>query len=245
MIATNHFIFVHMFRSGGTTVNNFLSEHFEGKMIGYHRPRKMIPASLQHLPVLGTIRNPWDWYVSVYHHAINFGYPKGASTFLNWLLDFEKLDFKNTIPYLLRIKDIPQKEKVLAYFPNTYDWKSIKIDNLTKSDCEKYLTSSYGFWSWLIEHMYCVDEKLADVSWCKTNSLDEFHLLLEKFNTNKEAKNKPITNHLNSMTGHNSYLQKNVPVPRKKDYREYYDDETRNWVYEKDRKYIDYFGFEF
>ncbi|BBM87200.1 hypothetical protein [Candidatus Uabimicrobium amorphum] len=247
MILTNQFIFLHMFRSGGTTVNNVLIEHMDGTMLGYHRARKEIPAELRTLPLIGTIRNPWDWYVSVYHHAINFSYPKGANTFLNWLVDFHKMSFKEVMLYLLRVKEVPHYQKTIRYFPDVYEWNTIKLDNITKADYISYHNSGMSFWSWLIEHMYSIEGKIDGVSWCKTSELHrEFYTVLESFVGEKpEIKKLLSTQRLNAMTGYNSYLRKNVAVPRKKNYRYYYDDELREHVYEKDYKYIQYFGFVF
>ena len=36
--------------------------------IGYHLPRALLPGEYSHLPLLGTVRNPWDFYVSWYHY---------------------------------------------------------------------------------------------------------------------------------------------------------------------------------
>ena len=236
-----------MFRSGGTTVNNILIHHMDGTMLGYHRPRKKMPVELKTLPVIATIRNPWDWYVSVYHHAINFGYPKGANSFLNWLVDFRRVSFKEAMHYLLQIK-VPPREKTLAYFPSTYEWNATKLDNLTKEDYINFCDSGLSFWSWLVEHMYALQGSVDGILWCKTSALHcDFYTLLEPFISKEKHKIKELlcAQRLNAMTGYNSYMNKNVPIPRKKDYRDYYDDELREWVYLKDHKYIEYFGFEF
>ena len=248
MILTPHFIFLHMFRSGGTTVNNILLNHMDGTMLGYHRPRKEMPIELRALPIIGTIRNPWDWYVSVYHHAVNFGYPKGANSFLNWLVDFRRVSFKEAMHYLLRVKEVPNNDKTLHYFPDAYEWNTTKLDNITKEDYSDFQKSCLPFWSWLIEHMYAMHGSLDGISWCKTSQLGtDFYMLLDPFISTEKQKIQQLfsTQCLNSMTGYNSYLNKNVPIPRAKNYRDYYDDELRDWVYKKDHRYIEYFGFEF
>jgi hypothetical protein len=35
--------------------------------LGDHSPVREVPAEFRHLPMLGYVRNPWDWYVSWYH----------------------------------------------------------------------------------------------------------------------------------------------------------------------------------
>ncbi len=67
MIVTNQFVFVHLHKSGGTFVGKIILELFpEARQIGYHYPITMIPPEHQNLPVLGVVRNPWDFYVSYY-----------------------------------------------------------------------------------------------------------------------------------------------------------------------------------
>ena len=68
MIVTDHFVFVHLHKCGGSFVNEVLTRFFpSARRVGYHYPRSMIPGTHRGLPVLGVLRNPWDFYVS-YHH---------------------------------------------------------------------------------------------------------------------------------------------------------------------------------
>ena len=92
MIATPSFVFIHMFRTGGTSINKFIN----GKKLGYHRPRSLIPKEYTHLPVVGNVRDPFDWYADVYFHALNFLYPMKTPPFLNSLLDFKRYSFKTS-----------------------------------------------------------------------------------------------------------------------------------------------------
>lgn len=67
MIVTDKFVFIHMHKCGGTFINLFIKRFFpSAKEIGYHYPIGMLPAKYRHLPVLGTVRNPWEFYVSYY-----------------------------------------------------------------------------------------------------------------------------------------------------------------------------------
>ncbi len=67
MIVTEKFVFIHLHKSGGTFVNKVLHHLFSSsRQIGYHYPTNMIPCEYCHLPILGVVRNPWDFYVSYY-----------------------------------------------------------------------------------------------------------------------------------------------------------------------------------
>lgn len=67
MIVTNKFVFIHLHKSGGTFVNKVIQGLFpSARQIGYHYPLNMLPREYHHLPLLGAVRNPWDFYVSYY-----------------------------------------------------------------------------------------------------------------------------------------------------------------------------------
>jgi len=103
-----------MFRTGGTSVNG----SFIGKMLGYHKPRSLIPKEYEHLPIVGNVRNPFDWYISLYHHALNVNYPMKTRTFLSFILDFKRYSFKESIKRLLDTSWMtPQDKEKFSFSP--------------------------------------------------------------------------------------------------------------------------------
>ncbi len=67
MIATDSFVFVHLHKCGGSFVTEALLRFVPGaRRVGYHYPLALLPERYRGLPVLGVVRNPWDFYVS-YH----------------------------------------------------------------------------------------------------------------------------------------------------------------------------------
>ena len=94
MIVTDKFVFVHLPRSGGTFVSDVIRKFFpSAHEIGYHLPRELLPKEYSHLPVLGTVRNPWEFYVSWYYYV----WPRDAATALvSWMTENGKLGFKGT-----------------------------------------------------------------------------------------------------------------------------------------------------
>jgi len=67
MIITERFVFVHMHKTGGQTLNDIITRCIpKHQVIGYHYPSKEVPADSATLPLVGIVRNPWDWYVSWY-----------------------------------------------------------------------------------------------------------------------------------------------------------------------------------
>jgi len=67
MIVTDGFVFLHLHKSGGSFVNEFLKRFYpSAREIGYHLPWSLVPESHADLPALGLVRNPWSYYVSWY-----------------------------------------------------------------------------------------------------------------------------------------------------------------------------------
>lgn len=72
MLLTRHFVFVHLLKSGGTFVKRILLDYAPADWacvnIEGHPSVADIPETHRHLPRIGFVRNPWDWYVSAYHY---------------------------------------------------------------------------------------------------------------------------------------------------------------------------------
>ena len=232
MLATNEFVFLHMFRTGGTSINS----SFKGKMVGYHRPRSLIPKEYAHLPIVGNVRNPFDWYVDIYYHALNFSFPMKTPTFLNFILDFKPYGFKESIkrlidPSWMNSKD---KEKSLSYFPVSYNWDSTLTDNLRKTEFQSYLNSEIGYLSWLFNYMYEDKESIEGVTYCRLEHLEKdwSSFLGKKISYPK----------LNAMSGVNSVFGQ-VKEPKRKNYMSYYDDGLIKLIVDKDKDYIKRFAY--
>lgn len=67
MIITKRFVFVHMPKTGGTWLREVLKKYKHPLWHLKERPGHETSAEAPPgLPILGTVRNPWDWYVSWY-----------------------------------------------------------------------------------------------------------------------------------------------------------------------------------
>jgi len=67
MIVHPKFAFVHLPKTGGTSIINYLLQNIPDTQrpnLKSHSPAKMIKG--QYPFIFGSIRNPWDWYVSMY-----------------------------------------------------------------------------------------------------------------------------------------------------------------------------------
>jgi hypothetical protein len=79
MLATKHFVFVHVPKTGGSFIEELCQEHLpESWMIdpstflpewlrgNRHAGYDAVPEEFASLPAICFVRNPWDWYVSWY-----------------------------------------------------------------------------------------------------------------------------------------------------------------------------------
>src|SRR3546814_13697467 len=95
MISNEQFTFIHVHKTGGRSLNSVITQCIPGsEVVGYHYPYAMLPAGRQHLPVVGVVRNPWDWYVSWYAFNRKLGMRNPLFIVVS---DGGKADFKSTI----------------------------------------------------------------------------------------------------------------------------------------------------
>ena len=107
MIVTDKFAFVHMHKTGGQSLSHILNDCMPNlQHIGYHYPHHMLPPQHSDLPVVGMVRNPWDWYISWY--AFNTR-PEVGNPLFFVISDGFQADFRRTITNLVNLpSDLPE-----------------------------------------------------------------------------------------------------------------------------------------
>jgi hypothetical protein len=150
MIATDHCIFLHLHKSGGTFVNEGLLRFVaDARIIGYHLPRTLIPASLAHLPVVGLVRNPWSYYVSWYSFQVRRPQPNPLFRVLS---EGGRLDFEATIRNMLDLgSGGAHLDSLIAALPKEYTHRGLNLPGFV---LESIRESRLGFYSWLYRYMY-------------------------------------------------------------------------------------------
>lgn len=63
MFISESVIFVELHKTGGTHIGRWLQQLVGGEQVGKHN---RVPPELRHRFILGSVRNPWDWYVSLW-----------------------------------------------------------------------------------------------------------------------------------------------------------------------------------
>lgn len=75
MLVTREFVFVHIPRTGGSTIRAVLADHADpnAPIFPTHAAYDELPQRLRDRPAFCVVRNPWDWYVSWYHNGLRNG----------------------------------------------------------------------------------------------------------------------------------------------------------------------------
>ncbi|MDE1897463.1 MAG: hypothetical protein KGI40_06475 [Xanthomonadaceae bacterium] len=221
MIVTDRFVFLHLHKSGGTFVNRFLQAFFpDARQIGYHLPRTCLPASCAALPLLGSVRNPWDYYVSWY--AFQTAKPRPNPVF-RVVSDQGRLGFADSVRNLLTLGEQPALlDAVRSGLPDIFPNRGI---NLTRDCLEPLVGSRLGFYSFLYQHIY---GEANDVSILDMHALrDGLPVLLEQIGVPATA---AMRHYLSRAPALNSSEHGH--------YADYYDATLRALVAERDAEVI-------
>jgi hypothetical protein len=228
MIATDHLVFLHLHKSGGTFVNEGLLRFVpEARQIGYHLPRKLIPPSLAHLPVLGLVRNPWSYYVSWYSFQARQPQPNALFRVLS---QGGRLDFEATVRNMMTLADGGALlDELVGALPAAYSNRGINIPGFAMAGIRG---SGLGFYSYLYRYMYDGPGILH---------VGRMEILRDDVPRMLVAAGEPIGGPLSA------YLQE-APASNTSEhesYARYYTEELRDLVGERDSQLIARFGYRF
>jgi hypothetical protein len=136
-------------------------EHMPGaQMIQYHGHLRDLPREFSHLPVIGFVRNPWDWYVSMY-----FDY-RGKQQYVYQILSQGGvLGFEETVARFLNLGDrSAESQKLLTTLKKT---APAVINAQTsrrrgnpglRSEHFANFPENQGYYSWLLQLMFAASE---------------------------------------------------------------------------------------
>jgi hypothetical protein len=231
MIATDKFVFLHLERTGGNFFSELLLKFIPGEELGYHAPRSRLPARFAHLPVIGFIRNPWDWYVSFYYHK------RFRLDILRQDPALEHLDFASATRALLHLgSDRPPFNAVKQGFVNLCpELPPEESMGVTKRELEGFRDENIGFYTWMVRRMFAGERGLDDVRiWKFENLVDEIKRLLVELEYD-------ITDEMSVALR----SLKNPNPTHHAHYTTYYDDQLRAEVAKQDRLILERFAYTF
>ena len=153
MIVTDKFAFVHLPRTGGTFVTDMIMKFFpSAREIGYHLPTSLLPKEYSHLPVLGAVRNPWEFYVSWYYHI----WPRDiGKPLFSWLTDNCKEQFEGAIRNALNLGvDNNRLDALIEKLPDAVDYRRRNIPNITKESMRRVRGTGVGYFTFRFNQMF-------------------------------------------------------------------------------------------
>ena len=235
MKVTDRFVFIHLHKTGGQSINDAIASCIPGsRMVGYHFPCADIPAEASDLPVVGIVRNPWDWYVSWY--AFNNG-PRMRSPLFKIVSNGGTAGFKATVTNLVNLgstNDASEKQRneLISMLPDSLDGN--RGVGLTKTSIGELAASNQGYYSWLFERMLGKEPGSRSQIGRFENLQEDFLDILERLGVDEsEAIRDAMQSRERKNTSRHSH------------YSHYYDDELRELVGRQDAALIDRFGYEF
>jgi hypothetical protein len=229
MTVTGYFIYLHLHKTGGTFINEFLTRFIpDAKTLGYHLPRRLAPSNFAHLPALGFVRNPWSYYVSWYYFQTRRPQP---NVLFRILSGNGQLDFEHTVANMLElgVSGGRRLDALVASLPKHYTNAGL---NLPGFALEPIRASGRGFYSYLYHYLYDAPG-IAHI-----RRLDR---LREQFIPMMQAVGQPVT------AAMYDYLH-DAPASNRSehsDYAAYYGETLRDLVAERDRDLIERHAFRF
>jgi hypothetical protein len=229
MIATGRFVFLHLHKSGGTFVNECLLRFVPGaRRLGYHLPRHLIPPDSATLPVLGFVRNPWSYYVSWYSFQAARRQP---NLLFRILSDDGRRNFGGTVRNLLELGgSTGYLDRLLDELPDAYGHRGVNLPGFALAAIRG---SGLGFYGYLYRHMFGSHDGLL--------AIGRMELMRQELPRLLEAAGQPVTEEMRE------FLDNAAPrnVARHAHYTEFYDDELRDLVAERDAPIIARHGYGF
>jgi hypothetical protein len=269
MFLTKNFCYLEMMRSGSTHIHKLFKKYVdEGKQIGHHGPasREIINSDRV---FVGSIRNPWSWYLSVW----SFGCENGGH--LHYRLTQKKIYFDqlglNIKPQLFLFVFLQQ------FFKPLQKWRTLFSDSDNKENFREFLKlllsnkriydvgDGYAFspintYAGLMTYYYFflhTDHK--NLIFTKhVNTYEKLQIFDKKYNLLKfviknENLEQDFFNFLKKMNIEVSENEKNkvlladkTSVSQKKNNLDYYyDKETMKLVLEKERFLIEKYNYNY
>jgi len=238
MIITDHFVYIHTSRSAGTFLNKLILQNVSGaRMLQYHGHLKDLPEKFSDRPVIGFVRNPWDWYVSMC-----FDYRRKKQYVFEIISKRGALDFNETVSRFLKLGDnskqsnelLVQLAQVAPLAINTRNPARRELPGLRSEHFANY-PENLGYYSWLFKLMY-------DSETDHQIHIGRFENLREEALRLFEETGTPITERISAYLKNSEALNSR---PRPSSYADGFNSELRQLLADKDRYLIDRFAYEF
>lgn len=235
MITNDQFTFIHVHKTGGRSLNSVITQCIPGsQMVGYHYPYALLPDRQRHLPVVGVVRNPWDWYVSWYAFNRKMGLRNPLFVVVS---DGGKADFKTTVKQLANLGDDSAQSRayraaLAAVLPEEFG--TDRGAGLTRACIEGLNDPNRGYYSWLFDRMLGGTES-PRLHVAKFENLQpDFINIMRRLGVAESAALEAAlqTTEKKNSSSHSHYSH-------------YYDAELRDLIAERERGLIETYGYSF
>lgn len=234
MICTPTFTLMHLHKTGGQSINDALLHCIRGaEEIGYHLPLRLLPEKAKPLPIIGVIRNPWDWYVSWYA----FNNLRGVKNPLfNIVSGGKQAGFRETIENLVRYPETSASNGIMKSSHKSLLSEHFENDGgagFTKACVNEFDSATEGYYSLLVKRMF--GDRGDNVHLIRFESLEQDlrHVLRQLGVAEAEA----IHRYMSEQPRKNSSARGH--------YAQYYEPKLRALIAEKDKGIIERFGYSF
>ena len=238
MIVTKHFVYIHTSRSAGTFLNKLILEQVpDARLLQYHGHLRDLPAEYANLPVIGFVRNPWDWYTSMF-----FDYRRKQQYVYQVLSQGGALGFQETVTRFLKLgdgSDISRRllASLASVAPDVINARTPRrgANPGLRTEHFKNYPAGIGYYSWLFRLMY-------ETNRSHVVHIGKFEQLRDEALRLFEMTGTPVSNQMRA------YLKDSEPQNdsrRPVYYAEGYTAELRELVADKDQDLIEEFGYEF
>ena len=240
MITTDKFVYVHMHKTGGQSLGNVIETCIPGaRAVGYHFPYEMLPAEFSDLPVVGMVRNPWDWYVSWYAFNTRLikEQPHSVNPLFFILSDGHQADFSETVTNLIKLgsdqaESAHYRKALIEILPDKLEGNAGV--GLTKDSIRSLAEPERGYYSWQFERMHG-DLNNPNLHIGRFEDLQ--HDFLSIMRELEVAQTDAMEQRFDAISRRNT--------SRHSHYSRYYDDELRELVASREKTLIDRFGYRF
>lgn len=234
MIATPEFLFIHLHKTGGQFVNRLLLQCYPGAhAVGYHLPRSEAPPELKALPAFAFMRNPWDWYVSWY--SFNAAAPQRNPIF-RAVSEYGTADFHDTLHNLLFLGHPLQaamRQEIAATLPVSREGN--QGSGITRRVMLEFTDPDAGYLSWLTRYMCFNGGSPVGLR------MGHMENLRQDLPTLIEA----CGGKLDTALAEAIATTPPVNASPRRDYREYYDQELKELVAERDWAIVESYNYSF
>ena len=245
MIINDKFVFIHNPRTGGAFIRNIFKRSFPesqfAELHNFHIPISQLDKCHNTKLKFGVVRNPWAWYVSLYH----FQQPNGK--WLRLCSQGGKLTFKQFLTTFLSL-EFANKNKHRKFYPvgNPYAPKIVPVF--------EYISSlDIGFFTY--RYLYMFFSNYKEIFDKRVNVFDNHNNLLS-LSMDNILKTEELPNNIIKLFEHQDIAistqdkqfwntQPKRNYTQHKSYYDYYDKELIELVNYKDRLVIEQYSYKF